>query len=361
MLESLTVRGFKSIRKLESFDLRSLNVLIGANGAGKSNLISLFDMLAAMMSRRLQVFVARHGGPDALLYGGGEQAQNLEVDLRFGNNGYDFVLGRAPGDQLFFLDEATRFFGEWSSPRQSLGNGHYESLVWDAFDEDTMAWYVHRAVRRWQVYHFHDTSRESSMRNGQSVRDNLRLRPDAGNLAPFLRRLYERFPDDYRQILRTIRLAAPFLDDFVYRRYPGERMELEWYGGGDNRTPRGPIQLSDGTLRFICLTTLLLQPSELQPDVIVVDEPELGLHPFAISLLADMLRQVSKDKQVIVSTQSSGLLKEIDPEDVVVVRQLKGESVFERKDPALLREWLEEYTLGELWEMNVIGGGLPEW
>lgn len=360
MLESLTVRGFKSIRELERFEIRRLNVLIGANGAGKSNLISLFDMLAAMMSKKLQVFVARYGGPDALLFSEW-LTQNLEVDLKFGKNGYDFSLGRAPGDRLFFLDEATQFFGKWSSPRRSLGSGHYESLVGDVFDEDTFARYVHRSVRRWQVYHFHDTGRDAPMRNGQGVRDNLRLRPDAGNLAPFLRRLHERFPDDYQQIIRTIRLAAPFLDDFVYRRNPGERIELEWYGRGDNRTPRGPIQLSDGTLRFICLTTLLLQPSELQPDVIIIDEPEIGLHPFAISLLADMLRQVSKDKQMIVSTQSAALLREIDPEDVVVVRQLEGESVFERRDPALLHEWLEDYTLGELWEMNVIGGGLPDW
>ncbi len=361
MLESLTVRGFKSIRELEGFELRGLNVLIGANGAGKSNLISLFDMLAAIMSKRLHVFVTQHGGPDALLCGGRSRTGSVEAEFTFGKNGYDFSLGPAPGDRLFFLDEATRLYGEWSSPRRSLGSGHYESQVWEEINDATLARYVHRTMRNWQVYHFQDTGIDSPMRNGQAVRDNLSLKPDAGNLAPFLRRLREQFSEDYKQIINTIRLAAPFLDEFVYRRNPGSRIELEWLEVGDPQTPKGPIRLSDGTLRFICLTTLLLQPSELQPDLIIIDEPEIGLHPVAISLLGDMLQQVSDYKQVLVSTQSSGLVNEMNPEDVVVVERVKGESIFKRRDPELLSEWHETYTLGELWEMNVLGGGLPDW
>lgn len=361
MLESLTVRGFKSIRELEGFELRRLNVLIGANGAGKSNLISLFDMLAAMMTKRLQVFVAQRGGPDALLFGGRHRTSSLDVQLKFGKNGYDFSLGPGPGDRLFFLDEATQFFGEWSHPRRPLGVGHFESLVWEAIESDTFAWYVHQALCRWQVYHFQNTGMNSPMRNSQTVRDNLFLRPDAGNLGPYLRYLRERFPEDYRQIINTIRLAAPFFDGFVYRRDPGERIELEWYEKGDQLVPRGPIQLSDGTLRFMCLTTLLLQPAELQPEVIIIDEPEIGLHPYAISLLGDMLQQASEATQVLISTQSPGLIKEMDPADLIIVERVEGASVFERSNPDVLSKWLETYTLGDLWEMNVLGGGLPDW
>ena len=356
MLESVTVRGFKSIRELEDFELRSLNVLIGANGAGKSNFISLFDMLAAIVERRLGVFVAENGGPDALMFGGRWGTPHIDVELVFGQNGYEFSLHPGPSDRLFFLDEATRFFGEWSSPRRQLGMGHYEALLPDVTDEDTFAWYAHRAIRNWRVYHFNDTGLRSPMRHSHAVRDNLRLKYDASNLAPFLRRLRERFPDDFRRIVDTVRLAAPFLDGFLYRRNQGERMELEWFEVGDPDAPRGPIQLSDGTLRFICLTTLLLQPSELQPDVIVIDEPELGLHPYTISLLAALLQQAAEEKQVIVSTQAVDLVSEVTPEDVVVVDRHDGSTVFERLEPDRLSDWLEDYTLGELWNMNILGG-----
>ena len=360
MLESITVRGFKSIRELENFELRPLNVLIGANGAGKSNLISLFDMLAAIVRKRLGVFVAENGGPDSLMFGGRWRTPHIDVELVFGQNGYEFSLHPGPRDSLFFLDEATRFFGEWSSPRRRLGMGHNEALLPDVMDEDTFARYAHRAIRSWRVYHFNNTGLDSPMRHSHAVRDNIMLKPDASNLAPFLRRLREQFPDDFKQIVETVRLAAPFLESFVYRRDQGERMELEWFETSDPDTARGPIQFSDGTLRFICLTTLLLQPPELQPDVIIIDEPELGLHPFAVSLLGDMLRDVSEETQLIVSTQSAALVNEIDPQDIVIVSRKDGASVFEHTDPTVLHEWLEDYTLGDLWTMNVLGGS-PDW
>ena len=360
MLESVTVRAFKSIRELEDFDLRQLNVLIGANGAGKSNFISLFDMMAAIVGRRLGVFVAENGGPDALMFGGRRRTSHVDVELVFGQNGYEFSLGPGPGDQLFFYEEATRFFGEWSSPRRVLGRGHYEAHLPDVTEDDTFAWYAHRAIRSWRVYHFNDTGIRSPMRHSHAIRDNLILKPDASNLAPFLRRLREHFPHDFKQIMDTIHLAAPFLEGFVYRRDQEQRMELEWFEAGDPDTPRGPTQLSDGTLRFICLVTLLLQPSELQPGVIIIDEPELGLHPYTVTLLSVLLKQASLERQLIVSTQSVDLVSELEPEDIVVVSRKDGASVFERLNPELLRDWLKDYVLGDLWKMNVLGGR-PDW
>jgi predicted ATPase len=115
--------------------------------------------------------------------------------------------------------------------------------------------------------------------------------------------------------------------------------------------------LSDGTLRFICLTTLLLQPKSLLPDTLLIDEPELGLHPFAINLLADMLQEAAESKQVIVSTQSVELLNAFQPEDVVVVQREEDASVFKRLDKAALSDWLaDDYSLGELWKRNILGG-----
>lgn len=151
-------------------------------------------------------------------------------------------------------------------------------------------------------------------------------------------------------------MVAPFFGDFVYRREPGERVDLEWFQAGDPDTPMSPRQLSDGTLRFICLATLLLQPVQLQPDPILIDEPELGLHPFALVLLGELLRQAAEQRQLIVSTQSVDLVNELSPEDIVVVSLKKGASTFERFDAEQLQDWLADYTLGELWKMNVIGG-----
>jgi predicted ATPase len=184
----------------------------------------------------------------------------------------------------------------------------------------------------------------------------LRLKPDAGNLAPFLRELRERNPENYKRIVDTVRMVAPFFGDFVYRDDPGERMDLEWFEADDPDTVRGPRQLSDGTLRFICLATLLLQPSRLQPDTILIDEPELGLHPYALAVLAGLLRQATDRRQLIVSTQSADLVNEFAPEDVVVVSRKDEGSVFERLDADRLTEWVQDYALGELWKMNVLGG-----
>lgn len=354
MLKRVTIRGFKSIRVLEGFELRNLNVLIGANGAGKSNFVSLFDMLAAMMAQRLQIYVAESGGPDALLFGGRNRTRHLDVELAFGNNGYEFSLVPA-ANHMVFTDEATRFFGEWSSPRRDLGMGQYEALLPHVTD-DIFAGYAQRALAGWRTYHFHNTSRHAGIRQFQDVHDNLLLKPDGSNLAPFLRRLREQYPDQFRRILDTVRLAVPFLLDFVYRAETGGLVQLEWLEVGDPTTPRGAIQLSDGTLRFICLTTLLSQPSELQPAVIIIDEPELGLHPYAITLLGALLQQAAEEKQLIISTQAIDLVNELDPGDVVVVDRRDGASVFERLDQDRLNDWLEDYSLGELWSMNIFGG-----
>lgn len=354
MLERITIRGFKSIRHLEGFELGRLNVLVGANGAGKSNFISLFSMLAAMMAGRLQVFVAQSGGPDALLFGGRNRTRHVDVELAFGNNGYEFSL-MPVSSHLIFTDEATRFFGEWSSPRRQLGMGHYEAVL-PSVTEDVFASYAQRAIAGWRIYHFHNTSVYAGVRQFQDVQDNLILKQDGSNLAPFLRLLRERYSDHYKSILATVRLAAPFLQDFVYRPGTAERVQLEWFEVGDKDTPRGALQISDGTLRFILLVTLLLQPEHLRPTTIVIDEPEIGLHPYAITLLGALLSQASEVNQVIVSTQSVDLINEMDPKDIVVVDRKDGASVFERLDTERLRDWIRDYSLGDLWSMNIFGG-----
>jgi predicted ATPase len=209
------------------------------------------------------------------------------------------------------------------------------------------------------VYHFHDTSASARARGYCYVGNDRRLMPDAGNVAAMLYRFRREDSNPaYRRILGTIRQIAPFLADFVLEPTGQENKDiiLNWQDK-DSGDVFGPHQLSDGTLRFIALATLLLQPQALLPDVIVIDEPELGLHPAALNLVGGLLRSASHHTQVVVATQSAALVDSFDPDDVVVVNRRDGASTFERLREEQLKNWLQDYTLGQLWEKNVVGGG----
>lgn len=308
--------------------------------------------MAELVEGRLQLYVQEQDGPEALLFGTRKQTSQIEAEFYFADNGYRMTLAPS-GKRLNFSREETWSVGEIINSALSLGSGHEESRLSEVHD-DTFVLYVQPAIASWRVYHFHDTSPSAPVRQAQPVRDNLRLKPDAGNLAPFLRLLRERFPDNYKRIVETVRMVAPFFGDFIYRNEPGERIDLEWSEAAHPDTARGPRQLSDGTLRFICLATLLLQPIDLQPDTILIDEPELGLHPRAFGVLGALIRQAADARQLIVSTQSAELISEFAPEDIVVVGRNDGASVFERVAADRLSEWLQDYALGELWKMNII-------
>ena len=370
-MDRLTVRGFKSIRALENFELRGLNVLIGANGAGKSNLLSLFRMLEQLARKRLQLFVRDSGGPEKLLFGGRRRTSSVSADVVFdgGNRRYGFSLEPVGGDGMAFAGESVRP-GVAESDRDPDRDGPaaadgvtewvggYEEARLADCDSGGFGSCVLREMQRWRVFHFQDVSRVAKVRQPAAVRNNLCLQEDAGNLAPFLRRLRERHPVYYRRVIDSVRIAAPFFGNFVYRDdlKPDDRMELEWFQEVEPETVLGPHQISDGTLRFLCLATLLLQPVELQPSLILLDEPELGQHPAALTVLAEMLQTAGDGRQVVVATQSADLVSELAPEDVVVVDRKDEASVFRRLDGDDLRGWLEDYSLGDLWRMNVVGG-----
>ena len=366
-IKKLTIEGFKSIRKLEDFELGALNVLIGANGAGKSNFVSFFTLLREMIDQRLQLTVAKEGGADTYLYLGPKITSEFTAKLYFGKNGYEFSLAPTSDGRFVFSKERTVFYGDWGSDRASLGSGHWEAKLKDKKDDPGktggrgVPYHVFYAISSWVVYHFHDTSVEARVRRPREIHDNQAFQPDAGNLAPFLYRIQRTSPASYSRIRDVVRLAAPFFDDFNLRPIPAtpEMIQLEWRQR-DSDYPFRANQLSDGTLRFICLATALLQP--MPPPTVLFDEPELGLHPYALTLLGNLFKQASEKRrntilrQVIVSTQSVSLLNEFAPEDVIVVERANGESTFRRLDSARLSEWLEEYTLGELWQKNVLGG-----
>lgn len=359
-IERLTIEGFKSIRKLADFELRPLNVLIGSNGAGKSNFVGFFRLLRALIDQKLSEIIRMEGGADACLYLGPKVTKEIGAQLNIDHNGYEFVLRPTADNRFIFGEEAVMYAEGWKS-RRSLGSWHTESLLKDLKDEPGyntkhgVPYHVYNAISRCVVYHFHDTSATAGVRRSQSINDDEYLRPDAENLAAFLYGLQHTHPTTYQQIRDTVRLAAPFFDDFKLRpitRTP-DLIQLEWLQKGSDYFFR-PSQLSDGTLRFICLATALLQPSP--PSTVLFDEPELGLHPYALTLLASLIRQAAMRTQVIVSTQSAPLLDEFVPEDVIIVERSQGESTFRRLRSEDLSEWRQEYALGELWQKNVLGG-----
>lgn len=358
-IDKLTIEGYKSIRSLKNFKLNQLNILIGANGAGKSNFISFFRLLNELVEERLQLAVSKGGGADVFLHMGPKLTEKITGKIYFENNGYEISLERTVKSKLVFSEETLYFAGVYypKAQRQSLGRGHEESKLRDTYErkEGGLARYVYPAISSWIVYHFHDTGETSAVKRRTSIRDNERLRPDASNLAAFLLKLQKHNELSYNSIKETVRLVAPFFNDFKLRPIEegSSEIELEWTQY-DTDYPFHASQLSDGTLRFICLATALLQPDP--PSTILIDEPELGLHPYALNLLASLLKKASQRTQVIVSTQSAPLLDNFDPDDIIVVERDEKESSFIRPDAEQLNEWLEQYSLGELWQKNLLGG-----
>ena len=366
-LARIHLTGFKSIRDLGEFELRDLNVFIGPNGAGKSNFISLFRLLNWMTPApgNLQIHVADSGGGSAILHDGGAVTQQVECQLTFqtdqGRNQYRMRLFHVAGDTLIFADEAYRFVPEGATPPfnwQALGAGHRESaLVSVAEEGNQTARFILTLLRRCVVYQFHNTSKTSRMRQKWSLGDNRFLKEDGGNIAPVLHRLREEHPRHYQSIVRNMRLVAPFFGDFVLEPEGAGRdsILLRWQERGTD-CMFSASQASDGTLRCLALITLLLQPVGDLPSVLIFDEPELGLHPYAIDLVAGLIKAVSNHRQVLIATQSESLLNCFEAEDIVIVERKDRESIFRRLDEARLADWLSNYSMAELWEKNVLGG-----
>lgn len=364
-LDRLTIKGFKSIRSLEDFELRNLNVLIGGNGTGKSNLVDFFRLLRAMMelplphlqNSSLTTYFADGGGIDDFLFNGPKVTKYIEAMLRFGPNGYRFKLVRTT-DETFTINDEARYWeksGWWE-----MGAGHAiprllrERTEPGVHGGPNVASYVYDAIASWKIYHFHDTSNIAPMRRSESVEDCGYLRFDAANIAPFLLELKRNETKAYERIVESVQLVTPFFQDFILTPNRQDKVRLRWRQKGSDY-PLKPYHLSDGTIRFICLATALLQPDP--PSTMIIDEPELGLHPYAIEILAELIQAASQKTQLIVSTQSPALVDCFAPEDVVVVTRKKGASRFERLDAKDLSAWLTDYSLGELWRKNVIAGG----
>ena len=360
-LEKISIKGFKSIADIDALTLGTVNILIGANGSGKSNFINVFSFLRDLKEGRLQDYVRRSGGANRVLHFGVKKTKKIEFFLKFDNevNQYSIALESTENDELYPSKEVVYY---WNKEKHA---GPYSEIIPSNGSEagissprvTRVASYVIDHFNRWRVYHFHDTSSSSPMKKPSKVADNKYLRADASNLAAFLYLLKMKYEDSYLLIKAAMKKVFPAFDDFLLS--PDflnvEFISLEW----KNRYSDDYFDsssFSDGTVRFLALATLLLQPPTLRPSIIIVDEPELGLHPSAITVLTALVKQAAVDTQVILSTQSPFLLDHFSPDQVIVANLENGATKLTRLDSEELNSWLDDYSLGQLWEKNEIGG-----
>ncbi len=368
-LKHVKVEGFKSIQSFD-LDMKPINILIGANGSGKSNFISLFTFLRNLSEGKLQVYVEGNGAANAFFHFGAKRTPQIKIGLQVGINGYHttFVHG-AHDDSLVFADEYCTINSS-SKPWPIKGKkGESGLLPGGEATSDRVRKYTREYLKACRVYHFHDTGSSAGFKQTCDVSANDYLSHDARYLAAFLYRLKSSTIKSYtkssQDIIDAVKTIAPFFHDF-YLEPTGdtgeEKILLKWIHR-DHDDPFSANQLSDGTARFICMATLFLQPLSLRPKrpkLIVLDEPELGLHPAALEVLAELVKAASKDSQVICSTQSVTFANQFEAKDFIVVDQKKGVSTFTRVDEEQLKGWLEDFSMGEVWTKNLIGGR-PEW
>lgn len=359
MINRIIIENFKSIKNID-LELSQINILIGANGAGKSNFIGFFKLLNKIYNSELGQYVASEGFANEILHFGIKKSEYLKGLLEFDStNGYVFLLRPNNAGQLYFDVEHITFnlergdYGGKGFKEELIGQNILESNL--CINKTGIGHFVNQYMQSFKVFHFHDTTSKSPIRQACNINDNIYLKEDASNLAAFLYLLQEKHPKEFSKIELTIKSVAPYFEKFQLQpnRLNPENIKLEWKEL-NSESYFNSSHLSDGTIRFIALTTLLLQPNP--PKVIIIDEPELGLHPFAIYKLAGLIDKASAKSQIIISTQSSDLIDNFDPENIITVDRKNSQSIFQRQNSENLKEWLENYSISEIWDKNIIGG-----
>lgn len=363
-LVQLELRGFKSISSGQPLVLNfgNINILLGANGSGKSNIISFFKMLGYMMNGSLQMFIAKNGTNQKFLHYGSKKTPCINASLKMESEQwsdvYRFSLTHAVPNRLiinFEEIECKKLTKEEKPYRQQLVSDYNECGLLSATTEPCKM--VKRILSGSKVFQFSDSSLSSPMRQASTEESAHYLQSEGNNLASFLLFLRRNFSASYQRIVRYVRSVMPQFRDFYLEPTHGY-VSLGWMDTSGNDYVLSSDQFSDGSIRFIALATLLLQPKDTMPAVIVIDEPELGLHPYAIDQLAEMIRDASLHAQVIIATQSPALIDNFDIDDITIVeRDEKNDCTIAHKlDQQSYDEWLQSYTVSELWDKNVIGG-----
>lgn len=362
-LRNISLKGFKSFSSDEGINLSlgDINILLGANGAGKSNFLSFFKMLAAMTERRFQNYIATSGTAELFLYYGVKKTKKIEISFSFEDEKdivkYDIDLTYAIPDKLIIDQEAFSGIRSWEglSVERRMINLLEPDLLDGRIPELVP---FNQLLSNCKVFQFHDTTPESQMRLTSHIDNADYLQSNGGNLSAYLYWMKENNAVYYDRIVAYIREIMPQFGDFYFQPNAAGYVMLKWRDNTANDYIQLPQQISDGTLRFMALATLLLQPSDKMPSVIILDEPELGLHPSAISQLAEMVKQASQYAQIILATQSPQLADEFTPSQIIIVErdEEKASTTAHHLDEERLKEWIEQYSISELWDKNVLGG-----
>ncbi len=356
-MDRISIKGYKSLKDL-TVNLSKINLLIGANGAGKSNFLSLFEFLGYIYEKRMGLYVAQSGGVDKLLFHGHKITERIEIRVDEDENSYNLSLIESDG-RLMVEHERLGYGWQPSSNGTTVDITQFkEEAQLKDYNGLSRGEYIKNYMSQIRKFHFHDTGRRSPFTSDSHItNDSYRLYEHGENLASILYRIKREKPLAYKRIVKVIQSVAPYFHDFYFEPTAADMVRLQWQDKYSTMI-FGPSDLSDGTIRFIALTVLFLQP--WLPKVIIIDEPELGLHPFAISKLAGLIRSAAQNgTQVIIATQNAELISDFDPEDVLTVNQSNGETSIERLNTEELKHWLNDYTLGELWKQNILKGGQP--
>lgn len=371
-ITKVSLTGFKSFKDKTDIALSNLNVIIGANGTGKSNLLSFFQLLGNALTRNLQGHILRYGG-EHFLHNGRKKTERIKCAIEIATNNatdrYEIDLAfQAPG-RLFISREYIEYrkSGKDKPFACEIENNGYELGLLDLGEKlgnsnsalRGTANAIKTMLQKIRAFQFHDTTDTARIRGGILRADCQYLKDDGGNLAAVLNMLKTtpEYLPYYNRIVRYVQKILPYFADFAIDGFPEKQdtVYLFWKKQGSDYILT-PNQLSDGTIRFIALATLLLAPRKIQPNVIVIDEPELGLHPLAIRILANMLKQAAENVQILVATQSPSFLDFFDANDVLVFEAPNEITTVKRLNQDELSSWAQEYTLSELWDKNVIGG-----
>jgi predicted ATPase len=360
-LKSFTIKGYKSIKEINNFEPNPINILIGPNGSGKSNFISFFKFLSWILNSdgKLQEHVSYLGGANDILHDGADTTKSIDAQIAIqtkdGLNEYKFSLMFAKPDKLVFKEEKYRFTrnqmqdeARWSS----CGVGQEEAKLPEI--SNPTATTILNLLRKLIVYQFHNTSDTAPMRLKWSIADGRWLKQNGDNLGSFLYRIQQEERAYYIRIVKYIRLVLPFFDDFDLYEEFGQVL-LRWKEKGTSKVFNAG-QASDGMLRTIALISLLAQNPKDLPAVLFLDEPELGLHPSAIDAVAGLIKAASLYCQVFVATQSISLVNNFELDDLVVIDRKGRSSEYSRPDSEKLEAYLTEFSTGQIWEKNIIGG-----
>jgi predicted ATPase len=382
--EKLHIDGFRRLYEID-LKLKPLNVVIGANGSGKTSLLDVFLLLAASASGKLKETMSDLGGIGAnitnLMAARGENERFVSFDLEMGVSGYkpiEYGLAIVPvgvgyrisGERLnqwrdnksepFTHIHANDGFVRYFEPKTKKG---FVRPNWDYDQAESALSQVPKMFQEPEEFrnrlasstHYHvlDVSSRAPIRLPQQMRDAQLPGHDGEDLVSCLYTLRETDPDRFETIEATLRAGFPDFERLNFPPVAAGTLAMTW----KDKTSKNPFfmhQLSEGTLRFLWLATLLQSPGLTA--VTMIDEPEVSLHPELLSLLADLLREASARTQLIVATHADRLIRFLKPSEVVTISMNdEGAAEATRADELDLEKWLQEYTFDEVWRMGRMG------